>query len=53
MTTLVWPDVFPVERTLSPHRRQDKLEITEDEGILHEVKLFPCCLQEKCPCSCP
>jgi len=36
-----------------PHSRQDKLEIIEDEGILHEVKNFPCCLQEKYPCSCP
>jgi len=35
------------------HSRQDKLEIIEDEGILHEVKHFPCCLQEKYPCSCP
>jgi hypothetical protein len=35
------------------HSRQDKLEIIEDEGILHEVKNFPCCLQEKYPCSCP
>ena len=35
------------------HLRQDKLEIIEDEGILHEVKHFPCCLQEKYPCSCP
>ena len=34
-------------------RRQDKLQIIEDEGILHAVKNFPCCLQEKCPCSCP
>jgi len=33
--------------------RQDKLEIIEDESILHEVKHFPCCLQEKSPCSCP
>ena len=37
----------------SEHLRQDKLEIIEDEGILHEVKHFPCCLQEKYPCSCP
>src|SRR5262249_33178413 len=35
------------------HLRQDKLEIIEDKGILHEVKHFPCCLQEKYPCSCP
>jgi len=38
---------------LGGHSRQDKLEIIEDEGILHEVKHFPCCLQEKYPCSCP
>ena len=38
---------------LVPHSRQDKLEILEDEGILHEVKHFPCCRQEKYPCSCP
>jgi hypothetical protein len=36
-----------------PHSRQDKLDIIEDEGILHEVKHFPCCLQEKYPCRCP
>ena len=36
-----------------PHLRQDKLEIIEDEGILHEVKHVPCCLQEQYPCSCP
>src|SRR5262245_6118447 len=36
-----------------PHSRQDKLEIIEDEGILHESHHFPCCLQEKYPCSCP
>src|SRR5262249_52938235 len=36
-----------------PHLRQDKLEIIEDEGILPEVKPFPCWLQEKYPCSCP
>jgi len=35
------------------HSRQDKMEIIEDEGILHEVNNFPCCLQEKYPCSCP
>jgi TAT (twin-arginine translocation) pathway signal sequence len=35
------------------HSRQDKLEIIEEEGILHESKHFPCCLQEKYPCSCP
>ena len=35
------------------HSRQDKLEIIENEGILHEVKNVPCCLQEKYPCSCP
>ena len=25
----------------------------EKEGILHEVQIFPCCLQEKWLCSCP
>src|SRR5262245_24970828 len=41
------------DRGADPHSRQDKLEIIEDEGILHEVNNFPCCLQEKYPCSCP
>ena len=31
------------------HKRQDKMEIIENEGILHEVKIFPCGLQEKRP----
>jgi hypothetical protein len=31
-----------------PHLRQDKLYSKENEGILHEVNIFPCHLQEKC-----
>ena len=47
------PGGNPRKAPTFPHSRQDKLEIMEDEGILHEVKHFPCCLQEKYPCSCP
>ena len=34
-------------------RARISCKIIENEGILHEVKNFPCCLQEKYPCSCP
>ena len=55
MLQWVWPSdsAAGCPTPLAPHLRQDKLEIIEDEGILHEVKHFPCCLQEKYPCSCP
>ena len=33
---------------LTGHLRQDKLYSKENEGILHEVNIFPCHLQEKC-----
>ena len=35
------------------HLRQDKLYIKENEGILHEVKLFPCAYRRSFSCSCP
>jgi hypothetical protein len=36
-----------------PHKRQDKLYIIENEGILRRVTIFPCRLQEKYPMQLP
>ena len=35
------------------HRRQDKLYIIENEGILHAVTIFPCAYRRSVSCSCP
>ena len=45
--------VTNVGRALYAHLRQDKLYIKENEGILHEVKLFPCAYRRSLSCSCP
>ena len=45
--------VVELRREVSPHLRQDKLYIKENEGILPEVKLFPCAYRRNLSCSCP
>jgi hypothetical protein len=42
-----------VPAPLPAHLRQDKLYIKENEGILHEVKLFPCAYRRNLSCNCP